>query len=232
MFADNILDIKFSNGKAYLLKNTVWNTQKIKERLEQINYTGMRRQKDDKVENAKLPSIAAVFYKYIFIKDQIPSEDELFDSYFKEYCVKLKDLCMIKHPYCKKKELYKIDSLKARVLRAYPSLIRDFHFYVMCYESGLFDTVSYSLKTDFKDGIDIVIELHDEVYGVALNTATRRSQDFKKKKYKRHDYSNIKEIHIEIDLRNTKKSAGDFKLYEEKCLKTIADRIEEFELQG
>ena len=51
---------------------------------------------------------------------------------------------------------YNLNALKARILRTYPSLLRDFHFYLMLKECNSFDKVTYSCADDIK-GTDITI---------------------------------------------------------------------------
>ena len=60
---------------------------------------------------------------------------------------------------------YNLNALKARILRTYPSLLRDFHFYLMLKECNSFDKVTYSCADDIK-GTDITIVHKSKKYVV------------------------------------------------------------------
>lgn len=230
MFPDNILDIKFCNGQSYLLREHTWTTEKLISQIKHYKYTGMNREKDEAVEHAKLPSIAALFYKHIFLYDDIPNEDELIEEYLKKYFNRMFDSRYTLKKNYRTTELYfNRDGIEARVLRAYPSLIRDFHFYLYCYESNMFEEVVYSLEDDCHSGVDLILMYHDRYYCVSLYTATRRGKEFKKQKYFRHDYSHMEEIQIEIDLKNCRTKVGPFKLYDKKYFDQLMDKIYEYE---
>ena len=62
---------------------------------------------------------------------------------------------------------YKKEALIVRILRTYPSLIRDFHFYLLLMEDGYFQDVIYFCKIDIK-GNDIVIRCNNNEYVLSL----------------------------------------------------------------
>ena len=75
------------------------------------------------------------------------------DLYFEMYTDKIK---VVDENVVMGGTSYNLNALKARILRTYPSLLRDFHFYLMLKECNSFDKVTYSCADDIK-GTDITI---------------------------------------------------------------------------
>lgn len=101
--------------------------------------------------------------------------------------------------------------LDARVLRTYPSLIRDYHFYLMLLKENCFDKVVYSCKNDIA-GKDLIVQHKGKEYVVSLFVKTRRSNFFKGiKNAFRHKYDK-NEIQVPLDLNSAEK-CGDFFVY-------------------
>jgi hypothetical protein len=229
LFLENVIDIKFMNGQVYMLKKIDWTTEKLIRQIEIMPYSGEKRIKENSVENAKLPYVVPIFYYYIFNMDRIPSEEELFNEYINIYMDKDENGNLIvknklREQYCKEKLSF--EGVKARVLRTYPSLIRDFHFYLLCCESNKFEKVLYSMRTDIYDGIDLIIHYKNEKFGVSLFTSTKRAKIYKDKKYNRHDYNAINEITLKVDLWNCTNRAGKFILFDISHLNDIVEQME------
>lgn len=120
---------------------------------------------------------------------------------------------------------------RARV--AYPSLVRDLHFFFLLSEynnkHNVFDSVRYDPEMDIKHGADAIIEVEDETYYVNLYVDTAKSNKFiDKKKSHRHPANNAIELHLTVsreDARN--KKVGDFWLYSEQH---IEDMIAEMDV--
>lgn len=207
-------EIKFlSNRQVYYLKDYDISVKEIEAQIEKIKYESVyenyKNIKSLDVEEAQFPAIAFVFYKFFFLCNRIPETEEIISSYFYTYKADLKDcgdtVIFQGNEYEKK-------ALVGRILRTYPSLIRDFHFYLTLVEDGSFDKVIYSLQNDIK-GVDIIIKHNNVEYSVSLFVATTRSLNYKviKNNY-RHDYSGKKEIQITL-LLNRGKKCGDIILY-------------------
>ena len=191
-------------------------------------YSGERLEKYKVVEEARLPYMAPVFYKKIFFDDLIPDEDLFFKSYVELFFNEYDDSnVQIKKEFQNgfSGKVLPTKGVRNRVLRTYPSLIRDFHFYLLCYESEFFDKVQYSLRTDVYDGIDLIVEKENFKFAVALFTNTKRAEEFKDKKYKRHNYENIEEIILTVDLKESQNRAGKFILYDDAHLNELSTRI-------
>ena len=86
--------------------------------------------------------------------------------------------------------------------------------------------MTYSLQADYFDGIDLQVKFKGETYCVSLFVDTRRANAFKEKKYHRHDYSNRKEITLEIDLKKSPNQVSNFSLYPESVLLDLISKME------
>jgi hypothetical protein len=125
-------------------------------------------------------------------------------------------------------ERYSVEGLKARALRTYPSFVRDIHFYYFLLESGEFETVKYSIYTDYYKGIDILIIKNNVTYGVSILVNTDRSAAYKVLKEKRHNYRDVKEIKLQVNFSDLDQK-GNFYLLGEKQLNYLLAKIKEFD---
>lgn len=120
---------------------------------------------------------------------------------------------------------------RARV--AYPSLVRDLHFFFLLSEynerHNVFDRVDYDPQMDIKNGVDAIIESGDKTYYVNLYVDTSKSQRFvEQKKSHRHPSNNAIELHLTVSRNDSRnKNVGDFWLYSEEH---IEDMISEMDL--
>ena len=218
-----IKDIKFMNNEVFLLKNTGITLEQcivqIKDIKYDVYYDPYRCEKDDMVENTQFPPIIFAFYSFIFYKHKIPTPEELIDNYFS---INGKEITTYENNVIYRGIKYKRNALIGRILRTYPSLIRDFHFYLLLVKENCFDKVIYSCKTDI-EGKDIIIKHKGKEYQISLFVKTRRSNLFKNIKNKfRHKYSN--EIQIPLDLEHIEKT-GDFFLYSKQHIDTVKKHI-------
>lgn len=213
---NEIFDIKFFNGQIYLLKKSIITSSQIESSIKSIKYSGEKLQKDTVVENSKLPPFIAAFYKYIFENNAIPTERDLISYYLDNYYdLKDENTCSVKKTLSMyaQNQLLSITGIKARLLRSYPSLIRDFHFYQLCTESKLFDKVVYSLNVDYYDGYDLIIEYGGKKFAVALFIETVRGNLYKSKKLYRHNPVNsYEEVNLSINKSDCQ-LVGAFYLY-------------------
>lgn len=225
-FPNDIIDIKFSGNQAYVLKEINLTSTQVEDQLKKLKYTGQNRKKLPSTENQKFPPFALAFFKLLFRKCEIPSEDELITFYkdnFFQSSLSGEIICKYEE------EILKVDweSFTGRFLRSYPSLIRDYHFFLKCLESEYFDRVTYSLQDDYYEGIDITVSSENIKKQISLHTNTNRAKTYKSKKKNRHDYSKSDEIVIEIDLSTTSKKVSDFYLYPDEVLNNLIAKVEE-----
>lgn len=220
---NNLIDFQIVNNQFILIKKITLSTKIIEESLRAYPYRGQKRIKDDVVENYRLPSIAQVFYSFVLM-NQIPSPETLCQAYIHTHFI------VQKHNQCQLKgtnQQFLLDSIKARVYRTYPSLIRDLHFYFLCKESGEFDEVIYSFSADIYDGIDLKVIYNEREFAISLYVSTPRSKEFKQKKYGRHQPLSIPEICIEIDPFNPKYYVGDYALYQKEHVLLLKQKMME-----
>lgn len=200
--------VLIATEKVIVMKEQKITSAEVEEMLKKLSYSGQNREKDPAVENAKLPSFVKSFYKFIAEDGCIPDEALFIDTYLRNYFYKTKKgLYCLKSPYDRINDIqyFTREGLEGRILRAYPSLIQDFHFFLICVESQKFDRVIYSTYLDIQKGIDLKILKDNKSYAVSLYVHTNRSKMYKQQKYKRHDYSGLKEICISLDLSEARK---------------------------
>ena len=218
------MEIKFKDDQAYLLKSHNISTAEIEEQLRGFNYsslyTDQRKGKDNLLEEAPLPLIITAFYAFVFLRCRIPSPEEMIDYYFRFYA---KDFQMFPATVGFRDYQFRIETFEGRLLRAYPSLVRDFHFFRKLTEAHCFDSVTYSTKDDF-EGSDIVIVHRGKKYAVCLMVSTERSRTYKDiKNAERHVYGD-NEIRLFLDMKNAR-TVGDFYLYGDEHIQELKDLI-------
>ncbi|WP_224487852.1 hypothetical protein [Robertkochia flava] len=227
MFPESVLDIKFQGKKAYILNQVNLTSKMVEEQLDNMSYSGEGKTKSKDVENTKLPPFIYSFYFLVFNSKRIPSEKEFLNHYFgvgfklengKYYNLQSPDSKPIN-----------IEAVKGRALRTYPSLIRDYHFFLMCTESKLFDKVTYSIRQDYKNGVDLIITQNEVEYSISLKLASKRSNVYKSLKYNRHDYSDKKEIVLDLDREKDAQLASNFYLFKKSTLNLLLKKIETYE---
>lgn len=220
-----IKDIKFYDNNVYLLKTCSLTSEKFKNIVKEFKYEDLyakyKAYKDEKrVEKTKFPAINVAFYKHIFENDTVPSPEGMLELYFDLYSDRVK---IVEDKVIFNNDEYSLNALKARILRTYPSLIRDFHFYLMVKEANVFDKVTYSCADDI-NGTDVAITHQKVKYTVSLYTKTERSLKFKQIKDKfRHQYDE-NEIRIKLNLSKAY-DCGQIKLYTQSDVDFVKKRI-------
>ena len=219
MFSQNLKDISICNNTIQVSKSLNFTLQNLESQIQQISYHGNGLKKFPEIENAQLPPFIQVFYYFIFENAKIPSVDEFFSTYTKWFGGITEDNKILLNN-C----LYNATGVKNRLFRTYPSLVRDFHFYVMLSESNRFDKVLYSLRADYQEGIDLKVITNNKEFCISILISTVRGEFFKLKKQFRHDYTNTKEIILKAHF-NSLKRAGDVYLLTQNHLKKVLDEI-------
>lgn len=216
-----IKDIKFMNGEGYLLKDLSFSLDQYEDQMSKIDYDrfydNYRSCRDETgVEKTQFPSIIFAFYNIIFTQSKVPSPADLLNEY---YSLNTSELRIEGEQVIYQNKQYEKIDLDARILRTYPSLVRDHHFFLMLSGEGCFDRVIYSCKNDIA-GKDIVIQHNGNEYILSLFVQTTRSTFFKRiKNALRHVYSS-KEIQLPLDL-GTANKCGDFFVYSKKDLEYV-----------
>jgi len=223
MFRKGITDIELKGNQISVSRNLDISVVEAESQITELNYSGVGLSKDPKVEKAKLPAFALAFYYHLFSQRSIPTEKELFDRYI-TFSGKLEEDQVIIED-----ERYSKEGMRARLLRTYPSLIRDFHFYLLLQDSGHFQSVGYSLSKDYYKGLDLSVEHAGIMYHLSVFIQTKRSVEFKEKKYSRHDYQGINEITVPLSFDSMKKLGSVFVCTNEH-VQMVLEKIGELDL--
>ena len=219
-----ILNIELSNKHIREVRDLTLSVSSLEQTIKALPYDGESRIKDQTVENSQLPPIALVFYDYLYKNDLPPAPETLINHYLNQPYFSSISPSQLRVSYGSETKVVSREGIEARILRTYPSLLRDLHFYLMSVESGLFEGVWYSLDDDFKKGIDIKVRYNGKWFNVALLQKTRRSIFFRDRKKSRHDGSNADVIYIELDREESKK-CGDYYLFTKDHVKKVFDSI-------
>ncbi|MET3537264.1 hypothetical protein [Chryseobacterium limigenitum] len=220
IFPKKITDILLKNGTVSVERKLDLTSTDLENYLLNLKYSGENLEKIKEIENAKLPAFITSFYYFVFSKLKIPSEKQFTELYYEINDFKFEgdDIIFQNKKFSKK-------GIEARLLRTYPSLIRDLHFYLLLSEDKSFDNVCYSLKTDYISGLDLKISFKNKEYFLSLHLGTERGKEFKLKKNDRHNYSNVPQIILEESLSNLKKH-GDFGLFDKGHIKKLISELE------
>jgi len=220
-----IHNIELSNKHMRQTRDFTLTSRKLEDTVRKYPYTGENRIKDQVVENTLFPPITTVFYSYVFEHDNVPSPDALVGLYLAQgYFTEIPpDKYAVN--YETTNTTVNRDGLIARILRTYPSLHRDLHFYLMAVESNLFQSVWYSVSDDFTKGIDIRVKDNDSWFDIALLQNTVRSKFFRDKKKSRHSGTNSNLIYVELDQKQSKR-CGDFYLFTMHHVKQLKEAVQ------
>ena len=216
-----INDIKFMNSEGYLLKENTLSLNECESQMRKIQYdliyNNYRGHKDENgVEKTQFPSVIFAFYNIVFNHSKIPSPSELLDEYYSIYS---SEIITNENFVTYKNRVFNKQDLDARILRTYPSLVRDYHFYLLLVETGCFDKVIYSCKNDIA-GKDLLVCHYGKEYVLSLFVKTRRSDFFKTIKNSfRHNYGK-NEIQLPLDLNKATK-CGDFFVYDNNDVEKV-----------
>jgi hypothetical protein len=221
----DIQDIAFANNQVYMLRGFNLPLGECRSQIRKISYDSFydhyRSYCDEKnVENMNLPYAIFPFYAFVFRYKAIPHPGEFVDEYFNLYDASFdvidKNTLRFSNAIIDKRAVI------ARILRAYPSIIRDFHFYLMIVEAKCFDKVKYSCRNDI-NGIDLTVVHNKQQYEIALYLDTRRANGFKKiKDLFRHRRVQLISLPLRIDLAD---KCGDIYLYTKEDLEKVKGKI-------
>lgn len=217
MFLKSIKNIKIVNGDIAVFRHLNIKACDIELQISKYNFSGSGREKNSIVENTLFPPFIQVFYYLFYYRLRIPTEDEFCDTYFEwlgasanEESINIEGVD------------YPVYDLKSRMLRTYPSLIRDLHLYYLLIESEHFSNVEYSLRADYFDGLDVEVMYGIKKYFLSVYIKTRRGEKYKEKKSRRHDYNKVKELRLGVEFSSLKK-VGQFYLLQEAHVDNILE---------
>lgn len=166
--------------------------------------------KDDRVELNRVPSMMYSMWGYISTFRCFPTQSELVNHYMNVHSKVVKGLDN--------------NAVRARVLRAYPSLTREIHFYFLVKESGLFSTVLYSAFEDVEQGTDLTVGLGEHVYHLACYVLTKRSLEFRRKKRISRHTEKPNSLELSLDL-STGRKIGNMVFFDDGHIQQLLNQI-------
>lgn len=178
--------------------------EELEDKLKKIKLNFIKTKRKDTEHGFNFPIFVTRFYDYIDEYGELPSQKDFYDYYI-ENTQNFKSI--------QKLDIDQLGGLKARIYRAYPSYVRDFHFAKLLEDKTPLDEVIYNNELDVKDGIDVLVKENDIHYAISLYTDTRRANMMRAKKIDRRD---DKDGYVYIELPLNFKGArevGDFFLY-------------------
>lgn len=168
-------------------------------------------ERDNKVEFARsFPNMMYTLWGYICTYRSFPSQRS-FVSYYR-----------LVHQEALKG--YDDTAIIARLLRAYPSLAREIHFFQLVRESNVFNDVSYCSYDDVEGGIDFKVTLGGKEYSILCFVQTQRSLWFRKKKDFRHKNPIMNAIEMPLDLSKGKK-IGNWIVYDKAQVELLLNKV-------
>lgn len=199
------MDIGLTKKGFYLLRPPI--TEQLFESLKDIPYKPIS-DPGRLSDRERLNPIVTPFYLFALLYQRLPTPEE----FFKQYQI------------CYARDVYKLGSvgeateevIKARLYRAYPSLIRDIHFYTLCSNDPRFDDVKYSTEVD-KQGVDLIVSRGGKRFAVRLHNNSEAASNWAKTKEIAGDFVAV----IDIVLDNPNR-VGDFNLYTTQSLDYLA----------
>lgn len=199
------MNIGLSKKGFYLLRPPI--TEQLFDSLKDIPYKPIS-DPGRLSDREKLNPIVLPFYLFALLYQRLPTPEE----FFKQYQI------------CYQRDAYKLGSvgettdevIKARLYRAYPSLIRDIHFYTLCSGDDRFDDVKYSTEVD-KEGVDLIVSKGGKRFAVRLHNNSEAASNWAKTKEITGDFAAV----IDIVLDNPNR-VGDFNLYTKQSLDYLA----------
>jgi len=182
---------KYSNTLSQIPLTVV----EIEKQLEtyDLEFSAIRNTRVEGFTNA--PIFLYSFYAFLINSNRIPTQQE----YWENYVGRAKEW-LEQHGFDSTNP-NRLNALKARAYRAYPSFVRDIHFCKLLESTKKYTKVFYNENLDMKDGIDIVVEKNDKLYCIHLFVKTSISKGWKEKKQKRHDFTDIEQIDLSIDFK-------------------------------
>ena len=143
-----------------------------KEIEDQVRLFSLRFNWKEKVDEREwFPSFVDVFYPYIIQNQHMINQEQFLRLYKSTYKETIEKKCQTETALL---------FADGRILRTYPSLVRDIHFYK--YLINLGEKAIYNLELDKRRGIDILLERESGYYGLCLYTDTEDGRKNRDKK--------------------------------------------------
>lgn len=223
---DDVMTVYFNNQE--FEKPLPFTLESLTDVIRTLPCNGMRLPKDADAEKFRMPPLILTFYRDIFKFTSVPTDLILAETHINRYFDHLNgNFLRLKGEYTVTRNEYSTfpvsaEGVKNRILRMYPSLIRDFHFHLLCHTSGKFSEVIYSLVADFR-GYDLRVRVGGKELLVRLMADTNRSNQYNQLKYQRHVLEhNIFDLKINVA---SERKIGEFYLYNDKHIQLLINHL-------
>lgn len=216
-----ITNIEITNDKIIGTKTFSLTVETLEQKISSIHYTGTKRPRHDFVEKINFPPMALAFYSFLFKHETIPTEEEFLETYerlFSQHIIFNDNGTMDINYAHKTSHIFYPEYYRGRLLRTYPSFIREVHFFSILKESGLFSNVRYSFEFDFEHNTDIIIDYNGKTYYLWLTLNTDKALTGLKRKLQKLQYAPA--VIVKMNLSKAK-LCGDFKLFSLETLKDL-----------
>ena len=174
-------------------------------------------------EVLRMPFFNVSFLNYVKAFKTFPTQAEFIAQYWEDNKKQLAEFTS---------DEFK-EAINNRVIRAYPSLIRDimFAYFIKKKFEGTTADVVYNDRLDRFDNIDIMI-CGKYNWGIHLFTKTRRANEFRKKKDDRHEdvFSNVREIDLVLDMARDRRTYGNIFLYDDIDFQNLIDLCKNYKI--
>jgi hypothetical protein len=208
------------NGKFLVEYNLPFTCEGFVNQVEKLPDYSYIRKVDDLVEKdcTYFPSFVNFFYKTTVLQNKLLSHFEYAQVYIDKF-FEIKN----ENELIYKNKVYSRDGLLWHIYRTYPSLIRDFHFYLFLNTDSFFEFVKYTTEDDLRKKIDITVSVNSVEYYLRLFVNTKKSNEYYKNKNSKVDNANV--IDVGLDLNDAYKTKNNYVLYSRKYINRIKEEI-------
>lgn len=197
------------------LKEIDINYRQIEKQIEKYDLTFLNKSSREVEEKINFPPFVEKFYDFIKEWERIPKQSEFVEYYLDKNC---------DEPSIKDLDEKRTLDLKARLMRSYPSYVRDLHLGKMLESKLEIGEVVINSNIDIEEGVDILIRYYNREYCICLFVNTDRASYFRKKKLERQNERDCD--YIELPLSSyAHKEVGDFYLYSNNDIINLLDKI-------
>lgn len=209
-----IYDLRIESGYSSEVREFKLSRKEVEHQISQLPYE-FDNSRGDRYDSTWLPAMNLPFVDFITRFCFLPTEEQLIDyyKYYYEGTANTSVDLLSKIPQ---------EAIYQRLHRAYPSFLRDFHFYVMASESNLFEKVAYSVREDVINKTDVLIEDQGRRLQVAIFLDTENSLDWAKSK----NFDESKTFFVPVTMNEEHGyKVGKFYLVQPKTIEHLKEAI-------
>lgn len=203
-----------------------YDLEKFYSRIGGISYEPYRKKyniKQDAVEFAKnIPTFIDSFHELYFMNSEVPEVEQMFDHYFSKGFQKHDDTNISYNG-----KIFNEDAFKSRLVRTYPSLVRDLQISMLflneCHTNTKVSNVYYDTMLD-KSGVDLSFFYKNIPFHARIRLDSKRSNEFNALKNKRHEYSCYNPVEFVVKFEY---AIGDFFVLDQNMYDKLYELMEE-----